>query len=43
MRTMDNAPQLPAAEVVEIIMRVIETRNAVSEHQKSCSFCRMHG
>ena len=39
MRRMDNAPRLPTADVVEIGVRVIEARKAVSEHRKTCIFC----
>jgi hypothetical protein len=39
MRIMDNSPHLPATEIVEIGIRVIETRKAVSDHSKNCIFC----
>jgi len=40
MRIMDNSPPLPTAEIVEIGMRVIEARKALSEHGKNCIFCK---
>jgi len=43
MRAMDNAPKLPAAEMVEIATRVIELRRAVSEHARECAICLVHG
>jgi hypothetical protein len=39
MRIMDNSPRLPTEEFVEIGIRVIEARKAVSEHKKTCIFC----
>jgi len=39
MRIMENSPRPPTAELVEISMRVIESRKAMSEHKKNCIFC----
>ena len=39
MRIMDNDPRLSVSEVVEIVLRVTEAREAVSEHRKTCIFC----
>ena len=39
MRKMDNSPRLPADDFVELGIRVVEARKAVSEHKKTCIFC----
>jgi hypothetical protein len=39
MRIMDNSPRLPTEDFVDLGIRVVEARKAVSEHKKTCIFC----